>query len=104
MPSRWEVALTGVRDAPVPPTAPQAVLSGWLDDRRNSEPGTGEAARSPHTAAARSWACGPLRTGLTESGTAVTVLEVRLLDDRLAGRLIRAAGPGRPVRLGAGEY
>ncbi len=33
MPSRWEVALTGPRDVPVPPGAPQAVVSGWLDDR-----------------------------------------------------------------------
>lgn len=104
MPSRWEVALKGPVDAPVPLTAPQAVVSGWLDDQRGSVPGPGGAARSPHDAAARSWACGPLRAALTEAGTTVTVLEVRLLDDGLAERLVRAACPGRPVRLGAGDY
>jgi hypothetical protein len=34
----------------------------------------------------------------------VTVVEVRLLDDTLAGRLTRTVRPGRAVRLGAGEY
>jgi hypothetical protein len=32
MPSRWEVALRGRKDAPVPLAALQAVLSGWLDE------------------------------------------------------------------------
>lgn len=105
MPSRWEVALTGPRDVPVPLGAPQAVVSGWLDDRpRGSSPEARQAARSAHTAAARAWACGPLRTCPTEAGGTVTVLEVRLLDDALAGRLRRTVRPGRAVRLGAGEY
>lgn len=34
----------------------------------------------------------------------VTALAVRLLDDGLADRLQRAVRPGRPVRLGAGQY
>jgi CRISPR-associated endoribonuclease Cas6 len=34
----------------------------------------------------------------------MTILQVRLLDDALAGRLARAVRPGRPVRLGTGEY
>jgi hypothetical protein len=34
----------------------------------------------------------------------MTILHVRLLDDALAGRLASAVRPGRPVRLGAGEY
>jgi|GEM_PF-1229882 len=92
MPSRWEVALTGPRDVPVPPGAPQAVVSGWLDDRPQAS-GAEPAGRSAHSAAARAWACGPLRTCLTEAGGTVTVLEVRLLDDALAGRLA-AARPG----------
>lgn len=105
MPSRWEVILEGPRDVPVPLGAPQAVVSGWLDDPpRNTGAGSGLPARSAHAAAARAWACGPLRTGLAETGRAVAVLEVRLLDDTLAGRLVRAARPGRAVRLGAGEY
>jgi CRISPR-associated endoribonuclease Cas6 len=103
MPSRWEVALTGPRDVPVPLGAPQAVVSGWLDDRSQTS-GAPSAGRSAHTAAARAWACGPLRTCLTEAGGTVTVLEVRLLDDALVGRLGRAVRPGRAVRLGAGEY
>jgi CRISPR-associated endoribonuclease Cas6 len=105
MPSRWEVALTGPQDVPVPLGAPQAVVSGWLDDRlRGSSPEARQAGRSAHTAAARAWACGPLRTCLTEAGGTATVLEVRLLDDALAGRLARAVRPGRAVRLGAVEY
>jgi CRISPR-associated endoribonuclease Cas6 len=108
MPSRWEVALTGPREAPVPLAAPQAVVSGWLDDRSN---GTGSASRagerSAHAAPARAWACGPLRTRLPadidEDGALIT-LEVRLLDDALAGRLVRAIRPGRRVCLGSHEY
>ena len=103
MPSRWEVALTGPQDVPVPLGAPQAVVSGWLDDRPQAS-GAESAGRSAHSAATRAWACGPLRTCLTEAGGTVTVLEVRLLDDALAGRLGRAVRPGRAVRLGAGEY
>lgn len=106
MPSRWEVTLLqGPREVPVPLAAAQAVVSGWLDDpRRDSGSGSGQPARSAHAAAARAWACGPLRTSLAGNGRTVAVLEVRLLDDMLAGRLTRATRPGRAVRLGAGEY
>lgn len=105
MPSRWEVTIEGPRDVPVPLAAAQAVVSGWLDDPpRGSGAGPRQAGRSAHAAAARAWACGPLRTGLTAAGTTAAVLEVRLLDDMLAGRLARATRPGRGVRLGAGEY
>jgi CRISPR-associated endoribonuclease Cas6 len=104
MPSRWEVTLQGPGGVPVPPAAAQAVVSGWLDDPpQDSGAGSGRAVRSAHTAAARAWACGPLRAG-AETGAAAAVLEVRLLDDTLAGRLVRAARPGRAVRLGAGQY
>lgn len=103
MPSRWEVALSGPRDVAVPLGAPQAVASGWLDDRPQASAAR-SAVQSAHSAAARAWACGPLRTCLTEAGGAVAVLEVRLLDDALAGRLSRAVRPGRKVRLGTGEY
>jgi hypothetical protein len=88
--------------------APQAVVSGWLDDRSDGAASASRAGeRSVHTAPAREWACGPLRTrspsDLDEAAALVTV-EVRLLDDALAGRLARAIRPGRPVRLGSREY
>src|SRR5580658_9210058 len=79
MPSRWEVPLMGPRDVPVPLAALQAVVSGWLDDP-------------------------PRRLGPGSGAGAMAILQVRLLDDGLAGRLARAVRPGRPVRLGAGEY
>lgn len=108
MPSRWEVRLTGPRDAPVPLAAPQAVVSGWIDDppRRGTVP-VPEGVRSAHGGPARAWACGPLRTcpaGEVGGAAGVMALEVRLLDDSLAGRLARSVVPGRRVRLGAGEY
>ena len=109
MPSRWEVLLAGLQDAPVPLAAPQAVVSGWLDDPppRVTEPAAVAGARSAHADSARAWACGPLQTcpagDLGESG-ARTILHVRLLDDALAGRLAGAVRPGRSVRLGACEY
>ena len=109
MPSRWEVTLIGPGDAPVPLAAPQAVVSGWLDDPPPPRPGPGAqaGARSVHKASARGWACGPLRTsapGNPGDVAAVTMLEVRLLDDALAGRLDRAVRPGRHVRLGSSDY
>jgi CRISPR-associated endoribonuclease Cas6 len=108
MPSRWEVALTGPRAVPVPLAALQAVVSGWLDDPpRGHGPGSEAGVRSAHVGQARAWACGPLQAcppGDRGGAGAVAVLQVRLLDDGLAGRLARAVRPGRPVRLGAGEY
>jgi CRISPR-associated endoribonuclease Cas6 len=109
MPSRWEVLLAGPQGAPVPLAAPQAVVSGWLDDppQRGSDPAQGPAVRSAHADPARAWACGPLQTSPRagpDEAAAVTILHVRLLDDALAGRLISAVRPGRPVRLGACEY
>jgi hypothetical protein len=109
MPSRWEVMLAGPQDAPVPLAAPQAVVSGWLDDPRPRGPGLAPVAgaRSAHADPARAWACGPLQTSphgqLGETGD-MTILHVRLLDDALTGRLVSAVRPGRPVRLGACEY
>lgn len=107
MPSRWEVTLIGPGDAPVPLAAPQAVVSGWLDDPPRPGPGTQAGARSAHKAATRAWACGPLRSSPQRDpgdAAAVTLLEVRLLDDALAGRLARACRPGRPVPLGSCDY
>lgn len=116
MPSRWEVTLTGAADDTVSPTALQAVVSGWLDE---PPPGSGlvpqVGARSVHTAPARAWACGPIRACLPadmraclpadmKDKGAVTVLEICLLEDALAGRLCSATRPGRRVRLGAYEY
>jgi CRISPR-associated endoribonuclease Cas6 len=102
MPSRWEVLLAGPAAAPVPLTAPQAVLSGWLDDRSAGQPG-----RSGHDDQARKWACGPLlaapAAGPGQGGPAI-VLHVRLLDDSLAGRLRAATPAGARVRLGAQYY
>jgi CRISPR-associated endoribonuclease Cas6 len=105
VPSRWEVIFEGPRDVPVPLTAPQAVVSGWLDDPpHHSRAGARQAGRSAHSAAARAWACGPLRSGLTAAGDTVAVMEVRLLDDMLAEQLVRAACLGGAVRFGQGEY
>lgn len=123
MPSRWEVELTGPAGAPVPLTAPQAVVSGWLDDPRPRRPATGtaEPGRSGHADPVRKWACGPIspgvggaasagsgadpgaRAGHAGAGAAI-VLGVRLLDDDLAGRLQAATTAGRAIRLGAEHY
>lgn len=107
MPSRWEILLAGPQEAAIPLAAPQAVVSGWLDDppARDGEPGLGAGLRSAHEGSVRTWACGPLRSVETEGvAGSVTALTVRLLDDRLADRLQRAVRPGRPVRLGTGQY
>jgi hypothetical protein len=107
VPSRWEVTLAGPREAAIPLTAPQAVVSGWLDDPPGGESAPGTGTPSAHAGPGRAWACGPLRT-VTPDGpgtvATVTVIQVRLLDDDLAERLQRAARPGRPVRLGAHQY
>jgi len=108
MPSRWEVALTGPLDTPVPLGAVQAVVSGWLDDpSQGHEAGSAARIRSAHVGPVRPWACGPLQVrspgGLDETAP-VAILQVRLLDDKLADRLAHAICPGSPVRLGKGEY
>jgi CRISPR-associated endoribonuclease Cas6 len=109
MPSRWEVLLTGPQNAPVPLAAPQAVVSGWLDDPPVRDLGRAQPAgvRSAHADPARAWACGPLQTpqgAELGSAGAVTILHLRLLDDALAERLGAAVRIGCPVRLGGGEY
>lgn len=104
MPSRWEIILAGPADAAIPLTAPQAVVSSWLDDPlpRNADDG---AAVSAHTGTVRGWACGPFNTVPAGPGNAAAVIvQVRLLDDSLEDRLLLAARPGRRVRLGACHY
>jgi hypothetical protein len=105
VPSRWEVPLAGPVAAAIPLTAPHAVVAGWLDDPATG-PGQGpaEVARSGHGDPVKKWACGPLRA--VPSGAAGTTLglQVRLLDDGLAGRLQAATAPGAAVRLGACHY
>jgi CRISPR-associated endoribonuclease Cas6 len=120
MPSRWEVELsapalapagwdTGLSGVAIPLTAPQAVVSGWLDDppARRAGGGSADPSRSGHGDQARKWACGPLRASADampgSPGGAIT-LRVRLLDDRLADRLRGATPPGRRVRLGQRQF
>jgi CRISPR-associated endoribonuclease Cas6 len=108
VPSRWEILLAGPQEA-IPLTAPQAVVSGWLDDPHASDGGPAReaAARSMHAGLKRAWACGPFGTYMPDGGGpagAVTVVPVRLLDDSLVDRLRRAVRPGRSVRLGAHRY
>jgi hypothetical protein len=98
--------LDGPEDAAIPLTAPHAVISGWLDDpacggpEHGPVPVPGPGPRSEHNGPVKRWACGPPRP---VTGTGLS-LQVRLLDDNLAGRLISAATPGAPVRLGSGHY
>lgn len=101
MPSRWEVTLAGPADASVPLAAPHAVISGWLDDRATAleeAPGS----RSGHGDQVKKWAFGPLHA--LADGRAGIVLQVRLLDDALAARLLAGTRPGTSVRLGSGRY
>ena len=109
MPSRWEVTLAGPAGAAIPLTAPQAVVSGWLDDPPSRAPETTAAGstRSRHAGAVRGWACGPFRTLTSDDpghSAPAMIVQVRLLDDRLEDRLREAARPGRHVRLGAFRY
>ena len=107
MPSRWEVRLAGPPDAPIPLAAPQAAVSGWLDDREEGEARPGGDVRSAHNGPARAWACGPMRMvppGQDDTEGTGLAMEVRLLDDSLAGRLARATAANRRVRLGAHHY
>jgi CRISPR-associated endoribonuclease Cas6 len=110
MPSRWEVMLSGPSGAAIPLTAPQAVVSGWLDDPPSQPraPGSadGQGTRA-HTGPVRGWACGPFRTTAADGAgnpIAVTIMQIRLLDDELEDRLHEAVRPGRPVRLGSCHY
>jgi hypothetical protein len=100
MPSRWEVALAGPAGGGVPLAAPHAVVSGWLDERPG--PRDARAGRSGHGDQAKMWASGPLRA--LAGGHAGIVIQVRLLDDALAGRLMASAAPGTAVRLGSRHY
>jgi CRISPR-associated endoribonuclease Cas6 len=103
VPSRWEVALVGPAEVPVPLAAPLAVVSGWLDDPLAG--GLSPGRRSGHADQGRKWTCGPLRTaGPVPGAGVVTMLQVRLLDDSLGDRLAAATRPGRAVRMGAGTY
>ncbi len=107
MPSRWEVALAGPGDAAIPLAAPLAIVSGWLDDPPRGGVGAGSVpgSRSGHGDQARRWAFGPLRTsGPGDSGGAITVLQVRLLDDGLRDRLEAAVRPGAMIRLGEHQF
>lgn len=109
MPSRWEIILTGPAGAAIPLTAPQAVVSSWLDDPPYLAPGGvgSEGRRSAHSGAGRGWASGPFSI-ISADGSgiaaAAVVVQVRLLDDSLEGRLLDAVSPGRQVRLGACRY
>lgn len=100
MPSRWEVKLTGQGGAGIPLAAPHAVVSGWLDDRVTA-PGEAPGGRSGHGDQVKKWALGPLQAPVGGAGIA---LQVRLLDDALAARLLASTQPGTPVRLGSGRY
>ena len=101
--------LAGSQGAAIPLAAPQAVVSGWLDDPpgQGSESVSRVGGRSAHAGPKRAWACGPFGTftpGGAGPADAVTVMQVRLLDDSLADRLREAVQPGRSVRLGAHRY
>jgi CRISPR-associated endoribonuclease Cas6 len=83
MPSRWEITLPTVTPGTVRLEHLHAVVSTWLD-----EPGTHHAHTKPYSVS-------PPRDG--DHGP---VIEVGLLDDRLADRLLSRAAPGVRVRLG----
>jgi hypothetical protein len=101
MPSRWEVTLAGPTDVAIGLTAPHAVVSGWLDDRRPDLQARA-AMRSGHTDQAKKWAFGPLRT--ITGGCAGILMQIRLLDDALGDRLMAATTPGTAVRLDSWQY
>lgn len=105
MPSSWEVTLAGPADAAIPLAAPHAVISRWLDDPAQSGVAPGAPAhqavsRSEHGGPVKRWACGPPRA---VAGTGIA-LQIRLLDENLAGRLHAATAAGAAVRLGDGRY
>lgn len=105
---------------PIPLTASMAVVSGWLDDPAPGmvtaqapdalPPGTAGAVAisadgviSGHDDARRPWALSPPQQVPDRGGDGVILLEVRLLDDQLGDRLVRACRPGTAVRLGRSE-
>jgi hypothetical protein len=124
------VRLDGPGDS-IPLTAPMAVVSGWLDDpvadgdpvaddpaadghpveargAQPGEPGAGcdvgaDRVSARHEAGHRPWAISPPQQMPGRGGQVVTLLEVRLLDDRLDDRLLRACKPGSRVRLGRAQ-
>lgn len=87
MPSRWRVLLSGPVGVGVPLEAPHAVVSRWLDTD------------GAHRAPVKPYAIGPPSVEGDR-----TVLEIRLLDDRLSERLVGSAPAGAPVRLGRHRF
>jgi CRISPR-associated endoribonuclease Cas6 len=104
MPAIWKVHLTGPVNAPIPLTAPHAVISRWLDDPVSGPAIGADEPGSAHGGRVKKWACGPPQASRGDhTGTGI-VLDVRLLDDRLNARLRSAAATGTSVRLGACRY
>jgi CRISPR-associated endoribonuclease Cas6 len=83
VPSRWEVVLSGVDVARVGHAELHREVSGWFDD-----------------GAAHWESRKPYRVSRPVAVDGGVSLEVGLLDDGLAGRLLTRASPGAPVRLG----
>jgi CRISPR-associated endoribonuclease Cas6 len=104
--SRWEIQLAGPANTAIPLTAPQAVVSRWLDDPP-ARRANGTARLSGHADQARKWAWGPPRT-LAPAGPASTAtrlaLQIRIFDERLERRLNQAIQPGTHLRLGTAEF
>lgn len=84
MPSRWDLALPGLEPAGVRLEHLHAVVSTWFD--RDDE---------AHRASAKPYTVSPPR-----AGPGGPVVEIGLLDDGLANRLLTVASPGARVRLG----
>jgi CRISPR/Cas system endoribonuclease Cas6 (RAMP superfamily) len=84
MPSRWQIHLDGPPRPAISPESVHAVVSRWLDD--------------DHKAVVKPYAVSPPRCDATADTR--TVLEVRLVDDALASRLVAHVTPDVPVRLG----
>jgi CRISPR-associated endoribonuclease Cas6 len=85
MPSRWELALPGVDGSRLQVEWLHAVVSSWFDQ------GAAE-----HAARFKGYAVSPPRP--VEGGAA---FEIGVLDDALVPRLLTAAAPGTPIRLGS---
>jgi CRISPR-associated endoribonuclease Cas6 len=106
--SRWEIRLHGQAGAAIPITAPQALVSRWLDDPPPRRVGnaTGPARLSGHDDQVRKWACGPLRSLPAEPGSNAThlALQIRTFDSRLDTKLKDTINVGTRLRLGNGEF